>query len=292
MDQLSVAWWNTSLYSYAQKEEARMLPEPFREEVYAEIQRFYNCNDIIFLGEWPSAKFNSHEGLQRIKDNLNGCYRYESLFHKVRSLEFHNAVLYRCDKFELVDESNADRSITQYRNIPRNHHYRVAQRVRFRAVDDKTKGFEFFVVHWSKRNSSKGEMEESNKSGSADEILARVSNSDLDYPYKMVLGDFNKEPYELPLRKLNETRSRNYAVGHGALYNPFWKLMHEENGTICSPDNMNLNCDKPFFDFCLLNEEICKSFDVFKPELIKLGMEHRNNEHRPVRITMINTLGA
>ena len=289
MYNLSIAWWNTSLYSYAPKESVRNLAEPFCDEVYAEMQKLYFANDILFLGEWPK------DGFMRVEDSLNanvgldGCYRLENLYYKSGSLEFHNAVIFRRDKFELVEESNADRSITKYRNIPLKRQYRVAQRVRFRAVEDMTKGFEFYIVHWSKRNSSKGELEENNKLGSADEILARVSNHDIDFPYKMVLGDFNKEPYESTLRKMNETRSRDYAIGHSALYNPFWKLMHEENGTISSPDDEIFHCNKPFFDFCLLNGELCKSFDSFKPEIITLGMKHRSNEHRPVKITISNT---
>lgn len=289
MYNLSIVWWNTSLYSYAPKESARSLAAPFCDEVYAEMQKLCFANDIVFLGECPKDSLMSVEDSLNANEGIDSRYRLENLYYKNKSLEFHNAVIFRCDKFELVEESNADRSITRYRNIPQKRHYRVAQRVRFRAVGDMAEGFEFYIVHWSKRNSSKGELEEDNKLGSADEILARVSNEDIDFPYKMVLGDFNKEPYELTLRKLNETRSRDYAIGHSALYNPFWKLMHEENGTICSPDNENFHCNKPFFDFCLLNERFCKTFDSFMPEIITLDMEHRPNEHRPVKITISNT---
>lgn len=285
MDDISVVWWNTSLYSYAPSIEDRWLKKEYSSEVYNEICLLCEDNDFIFLGECPENLDDTLEdefnlGLQ------NRDLAIESLFFKSGKEEFHNAVIYRCDKYQIVDESNKDRSITTYRNIPRKRQYRVVQRVKFRAISDLNFGIEFFVVHWSKRDSCKGDQELYDKEGSAGEILSLAGSSDVDYPYKMILGDFNNEPYESTLRKMRETRSRVFAIKNEALYNPFWELMYGESGTINSPNNNNLNCDKPFFDFCLINDRFCQDFAVYRPTIVELQMDHRKDEHRPVKLEL------
>lgn len=290
MEQLSIVWWNTSLYSYAAAKNMRRLDKKHALEVYEEIRALCLVNDIVFLGEFPNEGelkdlvISVNELLLRSRSNYSVCG--DNLFYKKgRSLEFHNAVVYNSNKLKLMCETNEDRSITKYRNIEKRRNYRVAQRIRFKSCDVE-RAMEFYIVHWRKRDGVNGEEEKERKEKSADEILARISGFDSDYPYKMVLGDFNNEPYEKTIRGLHGTRSIEYARDNDALYNPFWMLMHGESGTIYSPNNENLRCNKPMFDFFLVNPVYCGGKCTFSPEIVNLNMSHRLNEHRPVKLTV------
>ncbi|MCR5752832.1 MAG: hypothetical protein K6G91_12825 [Kiritimatiellae bacterium] len=288
MIDFSVTWWNTSLYSYASALKKRQLREDYAGEVRREVLNLCKNSDLVFLGEYP----NGNE-LADMLVSLNACLHNEqslssvqgeSLFYKPnKKLEFHNAVVFKNNIFDLIDEPNQERSITKYRNIPAGRSYRVAQRVRFKFHGEEV-GVEFFIVHWNQRDSISGETEKVRKRASADEILARMSGVDAEYPYKMVLGDFNNEPYEEAVQILRGSRSIDYVRKNDALYNPFWKLMHGECGTICSQNNETFHCNKPMFDFFLVNDMCCAENCIVVPEIVSLDMPHRDKEHRPIKL--------
>ena len=103
MVEFSVAWWNTSLYSYARSEKKRRLNKAHEVEVWQELTHLCKGSDIVFLGEFPAG-----EELNSMVTALNGCLheaelmpplRGESLFYKRNSkLEFHNAIVFRSDR--------------------------------------------------------------------------------------------------------------------------------------------------------------------------------------------------
>ncbi len=213
---VSFLWWNTSLSPVGkdrstdeQKEYARKMIDVFIDNLKI---------DFIALGEVSSLD---------ISDIIKHCqiegYEVFNGYEKAGRSYFDTCVLYKKDKFDLLDSSR----ITAAKG---GRTFKVAQRLDFSFCEHDIP-LHVFISHWPSRLHLKANDPERALLG----MKLRNSIDSLISVYKddttvILLGDYNDEPFDQSLSEhLMATRDRGLASRKGhLLYNPFWrKIGHE-----------------------------------------------------------------
>lgn len=290
---LAIVWWNTSLCSYGRVKKGKT------SKVYLEtlksIKKLLADNDLLILGEFTDeyglrkyiAELNLRSVCEgsRVRYNmidLNYSETYKNARNRTCKHEFHNVIIYKMNS--LVYFPEAIKCMTC--NKLGTKHYRVYQCVKFRSRSLCDKALEVFVVHWSMRDSINGEDEKRKKYDAAGKIRARMIDDESSCPYQIVVGDFNCEMYEEPFAKLESSRSVKYAARNNSLYNPFWRCVGDDVGSISDRGNLSLLCDEPFFDGILVNRGFVGEEGDFKllPSVLNDVKPFRSGNHRPLQL--------
>lgn len=249
---LRIAWWNTSLNPPVRKK--KITIHTTSDEVATTLLWLMNKYDIIFLGEF-SDDF--------VIANVLSCKQTWNFIPLADSPEnginMNLGVLVRhsiCDIEEHCD-LEAVNSIVSVRREKKGIRYRVGVRIRM-LLKPINNIFEFYVLHW--RNY--GEANSDFIKDSAALTLCNYVNLSADYPLKICLGDFNVEPWASALAKLSSSRSLSYIREYGGFYNPFWRFLTEEEGSLCYPDHVRLLAYNLMFDQILLYHGLLDYFDL------------------------------
>lgn len=292
---VSIAWWNTSLDSYKSKKETQTGKTC--AETLKSIKKLLANNDLLVLGEFTDgyglskyiaelnlklANKNSRERYDMI--NLNYCEEYVDKNNKRRTHEFHNAIIYKMSSFVYLPEEATHMTC----NMLGSKHYRVYQCVKFRVPLFYNNMLEVFVVHWSMRDSKKGDAEKRDKYDAAVKVRERMRQDECRCPYQIVVGDFNCEMYEDPFAKLESSRSIEYIIRNGGLYNPFWRCVGNDVGSISDKGNQSFLCDEPFFDGILVSKSfVVKDGNVnLSPCVLDDIKPFNAGNHRPLQLVI------
>lgn len=292
---ISIVWWNTSLDPYKRKRKENKGKTC--TETLQSIKKLLVNNDLLVLGEFTDsyglgkyiAELNLKLSYEDFRErynmiDLNYCEKYKDKNNINHMHEFHNAIIYKRSSFVHLPEEPKCMTC----NLLGAKHYRVYQCVKFQALSFDNNVFQVFVVHWSMRDSKKGDAEKRDKYDAAMKIRERMKEDEHLYPYQIVVGDFNCEMYEDPFAKLESSRSVEYAIRNGGLYNPFWRCVGNDVGSISDKGNQSFLCDEPFFDGILVNRNFVAKDGNIKlfPRVIDDIKPFKQGNHRPLQLVI------
>ncbi|MCJ9691357.1 endonuclease/exonuclease/phosphatase family protein [Rhizobium sp. PRIMUS64] len=202
-----IGWWNV------RASEALATTEAHVSYVAAAIHEMKERHalDVLFLGEVTDTFINELRPLVK-RDG----------FRMVRSggkVDFGLAAAYNAETLSL-NSSSLKSVIHKYGKDTR----KIAQR-----VDIKLQGgdsIRFYFLHWPSRVYNPADTGlRSEMAGYLQNAIARYRAATTD-KLVVVLGDFNDEPNDMPMRKLLTTRHVHMAQKEDFLfYNPFWRFL-------------------------------------------------------------------
>lgn len=292
---LRVIWWNCGLtgLNYKHKRAINASERKKIEKILIKqnqvknvIKKLMMQTDILVLGEfcWPGgiAAFEMEQSINQ-EDELR-VFGFENLTHKISGsqMEFDNFVIYNKKILKVDNVSSCQNVGTKKRVI----HYKAFQIVSFRHLQVADFSFELAVAHWNMRNGYGGDAYEFRRLKAAEKLGKRLS-MDYHHPYKILVGDFNNEPYEAAFHWLETSRSRSYARDYKMLYNPFWRYMDGEHHTIFSSGNHDFKDNGAVFDSIMVNAEFLDQENLWKLEaeiidVASLGYSVDKHDHQPV----------
>ncbi|WP_444936028.1 endonuclease/exonuclease/phosphatase family protein [Microbulbifer sp. JMSA004] len=228
---LSFLWWNTSLSpagkdrsSLEHKKHVRNIINMFTTELHI---------DFITLGEVSDLDIN-----EIVKNCQTKDYEVYRGFEKAGRAYFDTCVLYRRDKFKLIDSMRVTAS-------KGGRVFKIAQRLDLMFCEHEVP-LHIFISHWPSRLHMKPNDPERALLG----MKLRDSIDSLIETYKddatfILLGDYNDEPFDQSLAEhLMATRDRGLVNSKShLLYNPFWRRIgHYEPYTSDSDQDHYYEC--------------------------------------------------
>ena len=92
--------------------------------------------------------------------------------------------------------------------------------------------------------------------------------------------------YEEPFAKLESSRSVKFAARNDGLYNPFWRFLGDDVGSISDKGNQSFLCDEPFFDGILVNRSFIAEEGRVKlfPSVLNEINPFKPGNHRPLQL--------
>lgn len=270
---LRVVWWNCGLSGLlkklpksgdalskddVKKLRAISIKMTMTKEV---IKKLAEQSDVLVLGEfsWGGDTEAFVSGLINDLKSAGVDFGYENLSCEISGTKmlFDNFVLYNKSLIKIDNVSHCSNIGTKRRRI----NYRAYQTVSFQHLTESNFKGEMAIVHWGMRNGFGGDTYESHRLMAAEKLAKRLSTG-MNYPYKIIVGDFNNEPYEDSFRWLSASRSIEYAQNYDALYNPFWRFLDGTQCTIYSKNNHDFKDNGAVFDNIIVNS---KFLDATKP---------------------------
>lgn len=111
--------------------------------------------------------------------------------------------------------------------------------------------FHIIVVHWPSRRGGE------ERSRPKREMCARATRSFIDSIQQVapesrivVMGDFNDDPFNIPIKETLNAKKKQEQVKPGGLYNPFWQILDKGIGTLAYQGKWNL------FDQIIVSENL------------------------------------
>jgi hypothetical protein len=208
MDSIKFAWWNTGLHTRAQTP-----PQPSSHQfsvlrqVVASLFGRVGCH-LVFLGEVDRSilAYLRNEIANIATWAARGSSRTEPLIGML--FTSHTTARH----IATLQDYAGPKSMT------RGEHFRIGPRGA--PVD-------FYAVHWP---SHMQETAEAERFILGDRMYSRVSGGTS--PPAVVIGDFNDEPFSRSLTDgLAAVRSRSEAMMRSLFYNPFWRMLGEEQNS-------------------------------------------------------------
>lgn len=277
-EQLVLSSWNTSLSPPKGSGHAEL------DFVLETTNRLLKDSDVVYLCEFDAAAKETSSRL----DELTTCYisdenhfygkAVKSLCHNQGGVHHKSALIYNAQLFEKGDEEDQYFYTPNTGLVPGN--YRIGQCVdlRFRASGAD---IYFFGSHWPGHNETDGRDKKSDAARALYAEIMMKSRSNM----VVCMGDYNAEPYELPLVELGATRSLKFAVEHNCLYNPFWHYLAKDDGTLCYPEQGVYKAYGLLYDQILLNKQ-CLQYYSADAEIVDFKRDLEKGEHKPVMVRL------
>jgi len=104
---------------------------------------------------------------------------------------------------------------------------------------------------------------------------------------KLLIGDWNCEPFELPLRNLEAWRAVSAQSSFSGWYNPFWKYLHDECGTIVDKKEHRHGTCYPVFDQIVINQRAIQEYHLGISSVIEMDLVSEiDGHHRPIGLCL------
>lgn len=299
---LRIVWWNTGLAALTQKlhqAESNSEKVKGKKKIKGRIDERNNLiwelaekNDILVLGEYK----NEFEIKRKIATR-NVWYRAKGITRRLdcvdlnyeagEKMKFHNFIIFDASAVRCFPRSKMSMTCANVGSCSRTRRYRAYQVVKFVHSAASDFSFEIFVVHWNMRNFFEGESRHQLRLKAAERLLKRTEKKN-GFPYKIVVGDFNNEPFEDGLYWLGGSRSQSYVAEFGGLYNPFWRYLGLDKYTLHSPKNREFMSQGAIFDHMLVNQAFLTAGSEWKicPSILENQYELQVNDHNPVRLLL------
>lgn len=296
---LKIIWWNCGFSGLTKKRKTcREAPKPEkRKEKEAKIGRkIGQAQKVIdtLIGEADVLVLGEFDWLVDPKSIVEGY----NLMHANDGVEYGIADL---RKSTSDPEKNMDTIIIYNKNlldldrcgdcldaqVPwKSANYRVYQMITVRCRNGAHFEFKMAVAHWRMRDGFGGREENRLKCRAAD-ILAKRLSAEEECPYKIILGDFNVEPYEEPMQWIGASRSVEYVRKYKCLYNPFWRFLDGEHYTIRKRFSDDFKDEGAVFDSIMVNARFVDEGWALTPSIDSdlLGnYDFQNGDHCPVSL--------
>lgn len=274
---LSIAWWNTSISPYGGDGCCNS------DCVLQTIQKLSNENDLIGLGEIDDMSL-----VGRISSLCSKKMKVVPLIYNIGKISFKTAIIYNSFRMS-VDSvfSEEDRNIVKTDSAEVAGQYRVCQRVRIN-IKSLRASMDLFLVHWNQKDSPYGDDKKRAAAGKLNRLAFGDDQRRLKDAVAIIMGDFNVEPWSPAFRALNVSRSSNFVRTYGGFFNPFWRQMHDEVGSLNCKNANDIRSEKVLFDYLLISspflslhrfscDEKIYGHDTYVPG---------QSEHSPVGLTL------
>ena len=234
---LSVAWWNTSVSPYGNGKS-----DVDRGRVLQTIFDLSDENDLVGLGE-----FDDECLAETIRGQLPRYKKFKSLHHESGKLKFKTALIYDLRQVEPIDIDETQSNLVKADVATVSRQYRIGQKARFRlrSLDALV---DVYLIHWSQKNEPRGDDKKYAAAARLNRDIFGNEQCRMKDATAIVMGDFNSEPCSRVFIPLNVSRSSQYVKREGGLYNPFWRRLHDEVGTLNEGNYDDIRCDKVLFD--------------------------------------------
>ncbi|ASF46087.1 endonuclease/exonuclease/phosphatase family protein [Methylovulum psychrotolerans] len=221
VEPLTFAWWNTSLSPPTLRKVRRASDEEKQiaiKVIYCLLLDF--AIDFLALGEISKDDVT----LLRSLDGLEG-YRIESGVSQSGKVIFDTCFIYRPDRLQISTPIDIDYARGGKR-------MKIAQKIGVQLIDGTW--FYLLVSHWQSRRYCPESDADRHLLGirlrdAVDDIIDNSESA----PYIILLGDYNDEPFDVPLsRQLMATRDKAWVIKQRKkqlLYNPFWRHLSYPN---------------------------------------------------------------
>ena len=289
-----IVWWNTGLYPLQHRISSGAGSAKDKKAVLERNKLILDLadeNDILVVGEYKDefglkGQLTGKNSLNKIQGKPKRLDLVNLNYQSGKRMSFHNMIVYDSSRFSWEPRSILSCTRDNVGTRKDVERYRAYQVVKFRSIEDLTFAFELFVVHWGMRDGFGGSHARQLRLRSAD-FLKKRTRCDNCFPYKIVVGDFNNEPFEDGLFWLEGSRSKDYVRECGGLYNPFWRYLGAEKFTMKSPRSKEFLSHGAVFDNILVNKIFLDETAGWRitPEILEGRYDLRNCDHNPVRIT-------
>lgn len=234
---LSFAWWNTSINPYGNGKS-----DVDEDKVLQAISDLSDENDLVGLGE-----FNDENLEKQIRTRLPRHKRFKSLHHESGKLKFKTALIYDSRRLEPIDIDEMSANFVKVDVATIAGQYRVGQKVRFRirCLDALV---DVYLIHWNQKDEPLGDERKTAAAARLNRDIFGNEQCRIMEATAIVMGDFNSEPCSRVFIPLNVSRSSQYIKKKGGLYNPFWRRLHDEIGTLNEANCGDIRCDRVLFD--------------------------------------------
>ena len=280
---LSIVWWNTSLSPYGGNVSCNI------SSVLRTIKKLSKENDIIGLGEIDDMALVKKIGALCPKKMKVLPLIYQSGRISFKTVLIYNSLRMKVDR-NFVEE---DINIVKTDSAEVSGQYRVCQRVRFN-VKALYAMLDIFLVHWNQKDAAYGDDKKRAAAGKLNRLAFGDDQRRLKDAVAIAMGDFNVEPWSSVFRALHVSRSSDYVKKNGGFFNPFWRQMHDDLGSLNCKNKDDIKSIKVLFDFLLISSPflLLKSFNcaekIYGPKTYSPG----ESEHSPVGIRISWRKGA
>lgn len=246
-------------------------------------------NDIIGLGEIGDLDL-----VKRIGSLCPKKMKIMPLIHQSGRINFKTMLIYNSARIK-VDCSfgEEDRNIVKTDSAEVSGQYRVCQRVRLN-VSALYASLDVFLVHWNQKDAPYSDDRKRAAAGKLNRLAFGDDQRRLKDAVAIVMGDFNVEPWSPALRSLNVSRSSDFVKKHGGFFNPFWRQMHDEVGSLNCKNVDDIKSTRALFDFLLISSSFLSldRFDCTERIYGTTTYNPEKSEHSPVGITISWQKGA
>lgn len=265
-------WWNTGLNPPRGETKVQNV-----QLVYNGIVQLLKAADILILGEtslgYPPMSVLLHQ-IRVFNQSLHVHRRFSVQFQKAN--EKSGIIIVHRDVYQLEDPALLCSSVSDSSQ----ENSRVALRT---VVHDKRTGgaFGLYAVHWPSLLYH-GNMY--HKEEAARTILedVRVLRN-----YEAVcIGDFNAEPHQSPFFRIRCSRSLEFVKSWANFYNPFWKYLQNEAGSIRYDNKIELQCPYPLVDHAFVSRKLALRCVAIEAEIFRDVYTLNKSEHYPICLTL------
>nr|WP_272579378.1 hypothetical protein [Providencia sp. PROV265] len=215
MDNLSIAWWNTSISPSRSRDRMEKEEYVLAVTIIIMLINVYKL-DMLCLGEISPNNVNDLR--QALGDSF---YIYDCTFKSNNSRIIHDmCVIYKKDKLIFIQHKDITKQKTTLGSI------RAGLELQFQHIQSG-QDFFLYMLHWPSRT-TKSYEEDTNKRYELGSTVRNAMNScsiEKNGKNYIVLGDFNDEPFSKSVTEgLESTRDRKLLRRKPELlYNPFWR---------------------------------------------------------------------
>lgn len=245
------------------------------QRVYRAIVDLCSTSDIVLLGE---TKVQEHNECLRMLGKVNRSRRRGT-----------KMVVVACDALKKYNMSVIHRASLRFEDVMAVKSGIVGDsggdgRVALRAL---VKGpwnsgtFFLYAVHWPSLIYHGNML--------LKEEAAWTIVKDLQVPGEgraVCIGDFNAEPHQLPFFRMRASRSHNFTLKHGVFYNPFWRYLSEDHGTIRHTNKLEYQCFNPLIDQALVSKALLKDCEKTVAKIVDDIYDPDLNEHKPIQLCL------
>ena len=269
--------WNTSLNPPKGKGHALLCC------VLKEINALLEGCDVLYLCE-----FDCNDQVVKLISMLqtSECFDWNHIYGKSlivlngkKGNAIHkSALFYNPDVFEKVKKPELFYEPVSGMN---ENNYRIGQLVTLAFVGTR-KRINFFCSHWPGHN----EVDGGYKKADAASTIYNILRKKIVHEYVVCMGDYNSEPYETAFLNLGASRSKAYVLEHGRMYNPFWRCLAEDCGTL---KYLETSCYKAYnllYDQIIVNKQILEGYEV-TATVLDIDRQLVNGEHWPVAVELM-----
>lgn len=217
MDDLSIAWWNTSMSP--SKNRDRMEVEQYNIAIAIIIALIETYNlDILCLGEV------SPKDIKYLNELLSNKFSiYDGTYKNSHSRIVHDmCVIYKKEKIIFLNDIDITKQNATLGSI------RAGLELQFQHIQT---GQDFFIytLHWPSRTTKNYEENTHKRYELGSTVRDAINNCTFEKngEFYIVLGDFNDEPFSKSITEgIGATRDRRLLRRKpDLLYNPFWRLI-------------------------------------------------------------------
>ena len=269
--------WNTSLNP------PRGNGHALRCFVVKEINQLLKDCDVLYLCE-----FDCNDQVVKVISMLQTgeCFDWNHIYGKTLiplngkkgNASHKSALFYNPDVFEIVKEPEFFYDPVSGMN---ENNYRICQLVTLAFVGSRKK-VHFFCSHWPGHNEVDGEDKKVDAATTIYSIMSRRMVGE----YVVCMGDYNSEPYEKAFAYLGASRSKEYVMQHGSMYNPFWKCLADGRGTLKYLETNRYKAYDLLYDQILVNKRILQAYEV-SAMVLNIDRQLVKGEHKPVAVELI-----